>query len=549
MEKNRLTQSFKRLLWEQFKEYKKYYFLGILALLGTHLIQSELPFMAKKIADLIFVDNQDLKVMPFILCALGIILFRTTSRVLFFFPARLLQKTLRSEMLYNLETHSPSRFKDMSAGQIFQHLTSDIEQIRALIGFVGLQGVNFIIAFFVLVPKILEFNSKLLIAMTPMVGSFIIFTIIVGRNKKYFKLTQEIQGDVQNVIIETYVGKKTIKNFHAEASFIKLFSDLSLKELYYFYRSSLGISVTMPLITLGIGISMLWGAQIIKAENLGASSLILFSGFIFLFMEPLGYLTWIGVVLSRSHASWMRIQEFNTQVLTQTPLENDLKTMNESVTDCHLKIPYWGKQITLDLKPHAWNVIIARTGDGKSEFLFKSCEALRFKNVNISFIAQDPYIYNDSMRRNIFLGQKEGEAEILEAKNLLKLFGLDYINPNLGQLLDLEVGENGKRLSGGQAKRLCLIRSLLSGAQVIIWDDPFSSVDLILEKEIITQLKKLPLIKEKTILLTSHRLSTVKHSDYVYYLDKDKGLIESGKVTEILNTESQTYEYFKQQMV
>lgn len=549
MEKNRLKQSFKMLLWEQFKEYKKYYFIGILALIGTHLIQSELPFMAKKIADLIFIDSKDLSAVAFIFCALGIILFRTTSRVLFFFPARLLQKSLRSELLYNLETHSPSRFKDMSAGQIFQHLTSDIEQIRALIGFVGLQGMNFVIAFFVLIPKIIEFNPKLLIAMIPLVVAFVIFTVIVNRNKRYFKLTQETQGDVQNVIIESYIGKKTIKNFHAEASFIKMFEELSLKELYYFYRSSLGISVTMPLITLGIGLSMLWGAQIIKAQDLGASSLILFSGFIFLFMEPLGYLSWIGVVLSRSHASWNRLQEFNDKVMTQTLMENEIEKINSHESTLHLSIPYWDKKVDLNFLENSWNVIIAKTGDGKSEFLFKVCEALRFKGVNISFIAQDPYIYNDSVRRNIFLGKKENIEEIEVAKKLLKLFGLDYIIADLNQLLDLEVGENGKRLSGGQAKRLCLIRSLLSGGDVIVWDDPFSSVDLILEKEIISQIRQLPLIKSKTIILTSHRLSTVRHSDYVYYLDKEAGLIESGNVTQILNSESLTYEYFKQQMV
>jgi len=115
--------------------------------------------------------------------------------------------------------------------------------------------------------------------------------------------------------------------------------------------------------------------------------------------------------------------------------------------------------------------------------------------------------------------------------------------------MKLEVGENGKRLSGGQAKRLCLVRSLLSEAQILIWDDPFSSGDLLLEKEIILKLKKSEVMKDKTVILTSHRLSTVRNSDELFYLDREVGIIEQGPVEQILKEQSKTYEYFQKQMV
>lgn len=548
MEKNRLQASFKSLLWQQCKDYKKYYFFGILALICTHLIQSELPFMAKRIADLIFSQSTDLSAWPFFFCAIGIIIFRTSSRILFFYPARLLQKSLRSELVEKLEANPPDRYKKYSSGQIFQHLSGDIEQMRALIGFVGLQGVNFIIAFLVLIPKMIEFNRDLLIALLPLIFSFAIFSFVVARNRVYFKKTQEAQGEVQNLIMETYVGKKTIRNFHAEESFLSLFKELSLKELYFFYRSSLGVSFTLPLIAFGIGISMLWGAYLIKSQDLGASSLILFSGFIFLFMEPLGYLTWVGVVLSSSHASWSRLGEFNKNLLTPTKLEGQIDQLNNH-SGHQLQIPYWEHVLNIDIKENAWNVIVAKTGHGKSELLLKIAESLRVKKKTISFVAQDPYIYNDTVYSNIFLGKIPNEDEVKTAKKLLKIFGLDYIDSNIQRLLEMEVGENGKRLSGGQAKRLCLVRSLMSGSPLLIWDDPFSSVDLILEKEIVNELKKDEILFGKTIVLTSHRLSTVKLSDIVIYVDQEAGIIEEGTTTELLNEQSRTYEYFQQQMV
>ena len=89
----------------------------------------------------------------------------------------------------------------------------------------------------------------------------------------------------------------------------------------------------------------------------------------------------------------------------------------------------------------------------------------------------------------------------------------------------------------------------MSEADTIIWDDPFSSVDLILEKEIIQELKSQDIFKAKTIILTSHRLSTVRNSDHVIYIDKDMGIIEQGTVNELLKPTTKTYEYFQKQMV
>jgi len=349
--------------------------------------------------------------------------------------------------------------------------------------------------------------------------------------------------------METYAGKRTIKNFHAESSFTSLFAEKSLKELYYFWRSSLGISITLPLITLGIGLSMLWGATIIKENHLGASTLILFSGFIFLLMEPMGYLSWVGVVVSRSNASWNRLKELDNLLVTKTDYEADLEKRNDRFEKLQFNLPFWESDLDVSFMPGRWTVLIAKTGHGKSELLFKIAEVMRRKGKNISLVAQDPYIYNDSVERNIFLGKTPSEKERTNAKEVLRILGLDYLEPDPEKLMNLEVGENGKRLSGGQMKRLCLVRSIMSEADILIWDDPFSSVDLILEKSIIQELRSHDVLKNKTVILTSHRLSTVKNSEFLIFIDKEEGIVEEGTVAELLKQNSKTYEYFQKQMV
>jgi ATP-binding cassette subfamily B protein len=546
--KNRLNFNFTQLLKDQTLDFWPYYFFALIFLFLTHKIQSDLPFKARELAELVHA-NSAINYKSYIWFAVGIIIFRTLSRILFFYPARVLQKQLREELLLKIQLTPPIRYRHLSGGQLFQYLTGDIDQIRALIGFVGLQGGNFIIGLLVLVPKLISFNAHLIYALTPMLVAFFIFTFIVSKNKKYFKSMQEAQGDVQNVIIESFQGKKTIKNFHAEDPFIKLFSESSLKELYFFYRSSLGISITLPLIAFGVGLSMLWGAFIIKDQNLGAGTLILFSGFIFLFMEPLSYLSWIGVVISRSSASWKRLYELNDKMEVITENEKLLNNLNRDFHESNLNILFWEKPIAIKIEKLKWNILVSKTGHGKSFILENLAQVLIENKKNVSVVFQDPYIYNDSIINNIFLGNPPTESETEAAKRILKLFGLDFLESDLSKLLELEVGENGKRLSGGQSKRLCLIRSILSKADYLLWDDPFSSVDLILEKEIIQNLRNNELFKSKTIILTSHRLTTVRSSDVVTFLDKDRGIVEYGETNKLLNSKGELSEYFQKQMV
>jgi len=174
---------------------------------------------------------------------------------------------------------------------------------------------------------------------------------------------------------------------------------------------------------------------------------------------------------------------------------------------------------------------------------------LHFSKISYSYIQQEPYLYNDSIFNNIFLGNDSSPEKMKLVKKCLVDFGLDILGPSLEDVLKLEVGENGKQVSGGQAKRIALIRSLVSDVDFILWDDPFSSVDLILEREIIKHLKQDPLLEGKTFILTSHRISTVRAADWIILLEKEKGVIEALKSQDAFNEGNRVNEFFNKQMV
>ncbi len=542
----RLERTLTGVLIHQFKEFWPYYIGAFFCLWATHTIQSFLPFKARDLALMVETGTQEIDTWIFVYFAIGIIIFRTASRLLFFYPARVMQKYIRVELLARLESVSPLRYQKYSSGQLFQILFNDIEQLRALVGFALLQVGNIIIAVAVLVPKMAAFNSDLLIALLPMLFSFCFFTLVVSTTKDLYRQNQEMQGEVQNFIMESYIGKKTIKNYHAEKSFIDHFKNYSWRELIFFYKAGKRVAVSLPFVPFGVGLSFVWGAYIIKTQDLGASSLILFSGFVFLFLEPLMFLSWIGIVFTRSVASWQRVEELVKTLKEPSETENQLRVKNQTA---NIHLDFWEKDLEFEVFPEKWNVIVGKTGHGKTYVLHQLAEIIMQKGRTISYVAQDPYLYNDNIKSNLFLGRVPTEADLAEAYSLLKIFQLDFLAANQEQLFDLEVGENGKRLSGGQAKRLALVRSLLSKAEVLIWDDPFSSVDVILERVIVQELKRKNFLKGKTLILTSHRLTTVKQSDHVIYLEKEEGILEKGAVDEVFAKKGLTYVYFENQLV
>ena len=549
MEKKRLGQPLLSLLLKQFFEFWYYYLGAFVCLFLTHYIQSELPFIAKELADKIS-EGLDYPVTKLFYLAIGIVIFRTSSRLLFFYPARVLQKLLRVEVIKRLEASSPYRYMKHSKGQIFQVVGGDLEEVRALIGFALLQVCNIIIAMSVLVPKLMSFNKDVFIALIPMGVAFILFTIIVSSNRRFYRLTQDFQGEVQNFIIESYLGKSTIKNYHSEKSFLELFKKQSMFELMNFYKAGKRVSISIPLVPTGVGLSLIWGAHIIFRDNLGATSLILFSGFVFLFLEPIMFLSWIGVVFTRSAGAWSRVTE----------LVNDLdkpSSMEVKLHDCErikhfddhylLTIPFWDHDIDLKIKKEKFFIITGETGHGKTELILKIAEMFRSCGKKIAYVAQDPYLYNGTILENLQLGDEFNEDKKQKAYELLKVFGLDYLSSTKEDLFNLVVGEDGKRLSGGQAKRVALVKSLMCDSEIILWDDPFSSVDVVLEKEILDKLEKMNLLENKTVILTGHRYTTVLLSDEVVLVEKENGILESRNVND-LQKKGAIFEHFKKQL-
>ena len=543
----RLSRKFVPMLAHQVREYWPYYFAALLSLVFLHYTQSLVPMMAKELGDKLLGSKQSAEsqgALYFVIIGLLIIVFRTLSRNLFFYPARLQQKEIRQEIFETLEIVHPRVYSQYTDGDIFQLTMGDINRVRGLVGFGFLQVCNMIIAFWIFIPKLMELNNKFIFALIPILIGVGIFMFFVYLTRPYQKKDTELMGVIQNFIIESYDAKRTIKNYHAEEAFLNLFNKHSKNELDIFFKSTIERIFGGPAVKFGMGLSLLAGAFIVWNDKMDATSLIFFSGFLFLILEPLMLLSWIGVIVSQGLVGWERLEKLWIDLHADfaPPL------LNEN-TDSEFVVPFYDKTIAIPIPLHKITVLIGQTGAGKSWCMGEISNILWHQKRRFSYIHQVPYLYNDTISGNIFLGKDPSGPELAMAQELLALFGLDMLASNQEELLKLEVGENGKRLSGGQAKRVCLIRSLLADVDYILWDDPFSSVDLMLEDQILKKIKALKYFENKTIIFTSHRFSTIKHCDEIVYLTPEEGIVAAGETKKIIAQKGRVSEFFQKQMV
>ena len=550
--------------WFYFGHLKRFYlhYLGaVISLVILHFAQAQVPQLAKELGEattLTKLNAYPIWKLPVL--ALLIIFFRSFSRLLFFYPARIDQKYWRVELLQKLSSHHTSRFQAWDSGQLYQSLFDDLNRMRGALGFGLLQIVNIVIALVIYLPLFFKLSSEMLITTSSLVSAMLIFSALMMVYQKYMKQELEYAGEYQNQIMESYKGKHSVQNYFVEQNFINWNNRLSKLELDTFAKTNHPRIFAQPLIKLGLGISLWWGAHILHRNGQNAAELIFFSGLLYLILEPMLFLGWIGLIIAQAQAAWLRLKKLNHHLTTVSEIElelqkintshhtNDLNNSNEKQVS--FKIPFWNEQLAIDLRPEQgkWFLFFGETGVGKTTMLKHLFYLLsnQFPG-EVRFVSQEVTLYNDKIYHNLFL-YDERNPDLKLAEEFHQLFGLHDVNPNFTEFLETEVGELGKKLSGGQAKRIGLMRSLLFKPKFILWDDPCNSVDVINEAKILSTVRNHPAFKDTIFILTGHRFSTLKNMDYFFYLNK-KEILEHGQWSQFNHQQvPKSYEFFSNQI-
>ncbi len=151
-----------------------------------------------------------------------------------------------------------------------------------------------------------------------------------------------------------------------------------------------------------------------------------------------------------------------------------------------------------------------------------------------AYVSQETTLINGTLRENLSIRSEGSESEM---ESILKKVGLDEVVRNLPQGLDTQIGENGVKLSGGQRQRVALARALFMDPEILILDEATSNLDMDSELTILETIKKLK--GEYTILIVTHRVSSVRFADKIFVLDEGK-VREAGSYSELFTQQGET---------
>lgn len=484
------------------------------------------------------------------------------------------ESEIKKSLLKKALKQSPIFFKRNPISEIINKASSDSERVADVLGY----GIMTIIDG-VIFPTFIFYNmAKISIKLTIIsVLALPIMTYIITKISKQYEPTylsyQKSLDDLNKKALEDFKAIKVIKAFAVqdkkENSFLKsvqenLNRDLSLTKLESLY---------MPVSEIGIGlfsvIALIIGATQIRNGTITYGELVTFSMYLSFLAWPCFALSDLIVVLKGGNNSLKRIDEillyeddFNEYIGKKTISNID------SIEFSNVSFMYPGndsfelKNIDLKLTKGKKLGIVGKTGSGKTSLLrtiineypnfqgeikindipLKHINNIDFKK-NIGYVPQEHFLYSKTINENICFYRKSDEGEVLKS---IKISDFEKDLDTLPYGIQTLCGEMGVSLSGGQKQRVSLSRAVLKPVELLVLDDILSAVDNSTEKNILNNLSEV--MKEKIVVMSSHKISAIKDFDEIIVLDNGK-IIERGSYNDLIKNKGWFYEQVKIQEV
>ena len=401
----------------------------------------------------------------------------------------------------------------------------------------------------------------------------LLYIIIVFSFKKIIKnINNEVlenNSQLTSFIIQSIHGMETIKSYNLE---LNIQNEAEFK-LYKVLKSSFrrGIiysfsGIFSEIISLLGDMAIMWiGAYQVISGKLTLGELIVFNTLLVYFTNPMKNIINLQSVIQTAVVSSDRLGEIIDLELEQTETKLEPKNLKGDIEIKNIDFRYGTrelilKNINIQIKQGEKIALVGESGSGKTTLVKLLLKFFNYEkgeininnfNINdidnnilrekISYISQDIFLFNKSIRENLMINDDIKIEEIIELSK--KVNAYDFIN-ELPLRFDYIIEENGINLSTGQKQRLSILRALLKKPDILIMDEATSNLDSITENIIQNTLNNIHF--DMTTIIIAHRLSTILMCDRIYVLDKGE-IIEFGSHEELLNLKGKYYKLWKEQ--
>ncbi|MCG9129245.1 ABC transporter ATP-binding protein [Candidatus Poribacteria bacterium] len=475
--------------------------------------------------------------------------------------ARQTEFHLRADFFQHLQKLSASYFDNVRTGDLMTRATSDLNAIRMVLSNAIMYAADATIFFgFALIIMLRIDTTLTLIALLPYPILALLVRLIGKRLYIHYEGIQEAFSNLNTKVQENLSGVRVVKAYTLEDSEIEHFQDLNQEFVNRNHKQIRLRNFFFPLFRLFPGISiavLLWlGGQHVIDEKITFGEFIAFNAYLMMLVRPMFMLGFIVDTFERGAASMERINA----ILNEEPEIYDGDTVKWNIKDIKgeivfkdLNFAYNGgppvlKNINLTISQGTTLAIVGGTGSGKSTLVHlipRIRQAVRgtvfidgidIQDIplntlrsNTGFVEQEPFLFSDYLRNNIAYGVETPDDEkIREASHISDLLSQIEEFPDGLQTL---LGERGMTISGGQRQRSALARAILIDPKILILDDAFANIDTQTEDTILNRLDEI--MKDRTTIIVSHRISTVKSADQIIVLE-DGSIVESGTHEKLL---------------
>jgi ATP-binding cassette subfamily B protein len=562
--------------------YRRPYLLGLASGVVATAIQLAGPWVLKYAIDdlLVGVTAAKVRFYALVIFALAVVggVFRFLVRRIVIGASRGIEYDLRNDFFAHLQQMPLSFFQERRTGDLMSRATNDLNAVRMMIGPAVMYTASTSLTFLVAIVLMLSIDARLtLIALIPLPFVSISVKYFGTAIHRRFERIQAQLSDLSAVTQEALAGVRVVRAYrqeHAELARFRRSNEEYVERNKALIRLQGAFYPSMGLF-MGLGaLLVLWlGSREVVAGRMTVGELVALNGYLMMLSWPMIAFGWVTNMLQRGMASWKRMLE----VLELPPAITDgdatdavqsTEAINGEIELRHLTLRF-GDQLVLDdvsalLPAGKTTAIVGATGSGKSTLLSLIprlhqpppgsvfIDGVDVRNIPLSvlrgaigFVPQEAFLFSDSLAENISFGVR-GEISRAAVEHAAQVARLDKDVADFPKGYDTMVGERGITLSGGQKQRTAIARALAVDPKILILDDALSAVDTYTEEEILGRLRDV--MRQRTSIIVSHRISTVRDADQILVLDGGR-IVERGTHDELVKADGLYAELYRKQLL